>query len=254
MEIIQVNQSNLQSQHICCAISKTPDAQKCAAAKKGWMEQRFAEGYEFWKLDAQGKVLIEFIPAKNAWCPIQADGWLFIDCFWVSGQYKGKGYANALFQKAVDAAKQQSLKGIVALSGNKKQPFLSDPGFYKHKGFVEADTAPPHYVLLALPFKEGAPLPKFNNTVKQPQVSDNGFVVYYTNHCPHTSKFVPLLQEVAQNRGLPFTAVEITTTKQAQSAPNPFTAYAMFYNGQFVANEIFSEPKMNKFIDALQAP
>ena len=36
---------------------------------------------------------IEYIPAENAWVPINADGYMYIDCLWVSGSFKGKGYS-----------------------------------------------------------------------------------------------------------------------------------------------------------------
>lgn len=249
MELIRLTPQNIEQEHICCAISNTADTQKVANSKKAWLSSQFEAGYQFWKLDVRGKAFIEFVPAQNAWAPIQANGWMFIDCFWISGQFKGKGYANLLLQKAINCAKEQGLQGLVALSADKKKPFLSDPGFYQHKGFAVADTAPPYYTLLALPFAPGAKLPAFAPGVKQPKVEGKGFVVYYTNHCPHTSKYVPLLQNVAQSRGVPFTAVQLQTVQQAQAVPNPFTSYAMFYNGGFVSNEIFSEDKMNKFID-----
>ena len=33
----------------------------------------------------RGKCFIEYIPAENAWVPIEAAGWLYINCLWVSG-------------------------------------------------------------------------------------------------------------------------------------------------------------------------
>lgn len=251
MNIVEVTEENIEQQHICCALSASADARRCSAAKKQWMLHQFAEGYHFQKLDAQGKVFIEYTPAQNAWCPIEADGWLFIDCFWVSGQYKGQGIANRLLQTALLYARSQNFLGLVALTAHKKMPFLSDPGYYRHKGFALADTAPPYYQLHALPLAENAPLPCFAPSVYEGgSALGAGFAVYYTNHCPHPGKYVPLLQQVAQRHALPFTAVPITDKKQAQKAPNPFPTYAMFYNGLFVTNEIFSPAKLEKFIAA----
>ena len=33
----------------------------------------------------RGKCSIEYIPAENAWVPIAADGYLYINCLWGSG-------------------------------------------------------------------------------------------------------------------------------------------------------------------------
>jgi hypothetical protein len=82
MNIITVTKENLEQEHICCAISNNKDCQ--VAAKKSWLAERLADGLVFKKGDVRGKCFIEYIPAEKAWCPILADGYMFIDCFWVS--------------------------------------------------------------------------------------------------------------------------------------------------------------------------
>ena len=34
------------------------------------------------------KQTIEYIPAEHAWNPIDAPGYMYIDCLWVSGSFK----------------------------------------------------------------------------------------------------------------------------------------------------------------------
>lgn len=249
--IREVTPENLQKEHICCALGTTSSARQCSASKKEWMEQCFPQGYRFYKLDVQGKVFIETVPATAAWSPIQAEGWLFIDCLWVSGQYAGKGYGASLLATAIAQAKEQGFQGLVALSADKKRPFLSDPAFYARHGFVQAHTAPPYYQLMALPLQAGAAstLPRFAPSVLHPQVPAQGIAIYYSHHCPHTSKYVPLLQKTAQSMGVAFQSTQFTSLQQAQQGPNPFTTYSMYYNGEFVTNEIFSESKLRKFIE-----
>ena len=103
MNIINVDMSNIDREHICCAISDKK-GETCVSSKKAWMKEQYKEGLVFKKLDARGKVFIEYIPAENAWCPIEADGYMFINCFWVSGQFKGQGYANKLLEECVKDA------------------------------------------------------------------------------------------------------------------------------------------------------
>lgn len=246
--LIQVTRDTLQACHICCAISSLPEAKACAGAKKAWMDSVFDDGYQFTRLNENGKVFIETIPAQNAWAPICAKNWLFIDCFWVSGKFKGQGLAGQLLQTALKRAKKEGFSGLCAVSSNTKRPFLSDPGFYRHKGFVLADTAPPFYQLLALPLVPGAALPQFTCSAKTGTVPQAGVCIWYSHHCPHPSKYLPLLAAVVQKSGTPFTAVNVADKATAQLAPNPFPTWAMFYNGQFVTNEIFSEAKMEKFL------
>ena len=87
MNYIRLSPENLESEHICCAISNAKDPQ--VIAKKQWLAERLGEGLVFLKADARGKCFIEYIPAENAWAPIDAPGYMFIDCLWVSGSFKG---------------------------------------------------------------------------------------------------------------------------------------------------------------------
>ncbi|WP_312642165.1 GNAT family N-acetyltransferase [Hydrogenoanaerobacterium sp.] len=250
MDIIEVNRDNIGREHICCALAdKKSDVG--AASKKAWMQSCFADGYVFKKLNARGKVLIEYVPAENAWSPIEADGYLFIDCFWVSGQFKGQGYANALLNEAIAAAKQQGKLGLAALCTQKKMPFLSDPKYYKYKGFTVADTAQPYYELLYLPFAEHAPVPKFKACAKTGVITEPGLVFYYTDHCPHNAKYIPQIVAAIKARGIPVTVHKIETKVQAQNAPNPFTTYAFYDQGKFVTNEIFGDKKLEKFLESI---
>lgn len=248
MNIITVNASNIEQEHICCAISDKK-GENCVGSKKAWLKDRFEEGLVFKKLDARGKVFIEYIPAEYAWVPITAPDYLYINCFWVSGKYKGQGLANRLLQECIDDARAKGKNGLVILSSRTKKPFLSDPKYLRYKGFRVADTAVPYYELLYFPLVDDAPIPSFRECVKTGEIDENGIVIYYTNQCPHTEKYVGLVQQIAHNRHVPFQAVKITSREQAQAAPAPFTTYSLFHRGTFMTNEIYSEKKFAKFLD-----
>lgn len=247
MNIISVDSKNIDSEHICCAISDKK-GETSVSSKKEWMKNQFKEGLVFKKLDARGKIFIEYIPAENAWCPIEAEGYIYINCFWVSGQYKGKGYANRLLEECIADAKAGGKKGLVIFSSIKKMPFLSDPKYLKYKGFKICDTAEPYYELLYLPFEENAIEPKFKDCCKNGSIDDKGMVLYYTNQCPHTDKYAPLIAEIARLQGERINLIKIESKEQAQNAPAPFTTYSFFHNGEFVTNEIFSGSKFEKYL------
>ena len=84
MDYIRITDENIEKEHICCAMSG-----KQGVIKKEWLKQRFKEGLVFCRSTERGKCFIEYIPAENAWVPIQADGYFYIDCLWVSGSLKG---------------------------------------------------------------------------------------------------------------------------------------------------------------------
>lgn len=249
MEIITITKENLEEEHICCAISNNKDCQ--VKSKKQWISDRLNEGLVFKKGNVRGKCFIEYIPAEYAWIPIEADGYMYIDCFWVSGKFKGQGNSNLLLDECINDSKEKGKKGLVVLSSKKKISYLSDSKYLHYKGFKTVDTAEPYFELLYLPFNENEKEPKFKEHVKKPHIGEKGFVLYYANQCPFTAKYVPLIEKMANEKGLQFKTIHIETTKQAQDAPTPFTSYSLFYNGEFLTHEILSEKKFEKIVESL---
>ncbi len=248
MELIKLTHENLAQEHICCAISNDRDVQ--VVSKKGWLEERLDDGLVFIKGDVRGKCFIEYISAEYAWTPIEASGYIYIDCLWVSGQFKGHGYSNLLLNACIEDGKRAGKRGLAALSTTKKMGFLSDPKYMKYKGFEIADTADPNFELLYLPFDKGADKPRFKSTVHNHETLPKGLVLYYTNQCPFTAKYVPLLENVAKARNAALQTIHIQTTEQAQNAPTPFTTFSLFHDGQLVTHEILSEKKFEKILES----
>jgi len=248
MEILDVNENNIDREHICCAITDKK-GENCVASKKEWMRERFSDGLVFKKLDARGKVFIEYIPAERAWAPINADGYMYINCLWVSGKYQGQGYANALLDQCIADSKAKGKDGLVILSSDRKRPFLSDPRFLKHKGFAVCDRAEPYFQLLYLPFRDGVMTPRFKDCCRAGRIGEKGLALYYTNQCPFTDKYAPLIAGIARDRGAAFSLHKIESMEAAQNAHSPFTTYSFFYDGTFVTNEIFSEKKFSKYLE-----
>lgn len=248
MELIRVTRDNLETEHICCAISNNQDCQ--VLSKKAWLRDRLDEGLVFLKGNVRGKCFIEYIPAEYAWSPVEADGYMMIDCLWVSGQFKGQGYSNLLLEECIRDSKEKGKKGLVVLSSQKKLGYLSDPKYLRYKGFQTADTASPYFELMFLPFEENAAAPRFKSCVREEErrVPQNGFYLYYTSQCPFTAKYVPLMERVAEQMGAPWQSIHMQTTAEAQNAPSPFTTFSLFYNGAFVTHEILSEKKLEKLI------
>ena len=73
-------------------------------------------------------------------------------------------------------------------------------------------------------------------------------MLYYTNQCPFTAKYVPVLEHTAAELNIPLRTVHITTKEQAQSAPTPITTYALFCDGEYVTNEVLNDKRFLKLI------
>lgn len=209
-------------------------------SKKKWLEERLDEGLVFLKADARGKCFIEYIPAEKAWAPIDADGYMFIDCFWVSGQLKGHGYGRELLERCILDSREKGKKGLCVISSKKKMSFLSDPKFLSFMGFKECDSSEPYFTLMYLPFDDSAEPPKFRSCAPE---NNEGFTLYYSSQCPFNAKYVPIIEKAAEDNNIPFRSVHIDSCEKARNAPSAWTVSALFYNGKFVTHEILSEKK-----------
>jgi predicted GNAT family acetyltransferase len=163
-----------------------------------------------------------------------------INCFWVSGQYKGKGYGKALLQMALDDAMGQGKNGLVTVVGKDKFHFMSDTKWLKRQGFDQCDQLQSGFVLLARKVNENTIHPTFKDTaVKGLLDREIGLTAYYSNRCPFTEYHVTnSLVESAKNRGLSLKIIKISTMEQAQSAPTPATIFSLYYNGKFVTTDL----------------
>lgn len=246
MELVRLTHDNIEQEHICCAIANNKDIQ--VMSKKNWLKARLDEGLVFLKCNVRGKCFIEYIPAEYAWTPVEAKGYMYINCLWVSGQFKGHGYSNLLLDQCIGDSREKGAKGLVILSSKKKKGYLADPEYMKYKGFETVDAAEPYFELMYLPFDESADKPCFKSTVHEHENMPGGFVLYYTNQCPFTAKYVPLLENMAKERGIALHVVHIQSREEAQNAPVPFTTFSLFYNGELVTHEILSEKKFEKIL------
>lgn len=251
MAFIQIDTSNIDSEHICCAITEKK-GESCVASKKAWMKEALDYGLVFRKLDQRGKIFIEYIPSEYAWAPVDADNYLTINCLWVSGKFKGQGYGKKLLITAIEDAKNQGKHGLVVLSSPKKKPFLSDPKFLKAHGFTVCDSAPPYFELLYLPLKEDAEKPRFKAHVKS-SILDDGVVLYYSHQCPHVTKYIEIVKRAAETNGIPMKLVHLLSYKEAQMSPAPFTTYSLFIDGVYRTNEILTEKKFLELVASVRS-
>lgn len=101
-----------------------------------------------------------------------------------------------------------------------------------------------------LSFKD-SDLPKFKSNAKECHIDELGFVLYYTNQFPFNAKYVPVIENVSKDLNIAFKAFHLDTKEKAQNAPTPITIYALFYNGEYVTNDVMNEKKFIKLLSNL---
>lgn len=245
MKYIHITKDNIDKEHICCAMSN-----KQSNVKKEWMKERFEDGLVFYRSEERGKCFIEYIPAEEAWVPIEAPDYMFINCLWIAGSMKGKGYSNDLLEECIRDSKEQGKKGICILSSiKKKKEFLSDPKYLTYKGFTVADEAACGICLMYLPLEDKAPAPMFKECAKHPTTDESGWVIYYTDQCPFTYYWVPRVAEVAAEHGIALKTIHITDKETAQNMSAPVTTYALFHDGEYITHGIQTDKKFLKLAE-----
>ena len=240
---INLSSENIEAEHLCCAISDKKH-QDGVAAKKQWLRERIAEGHVFRKLDAKGKVFIEYAPLESAWVPVQGKDYLYIYCLWVAGSFSGKGYGSALLEYCIRDARAQGKAGVCILTSKKKQPFLSDKKFLQKCGFEVVDRAGDGYELMALSF-HGEP-PRFSESARQMKIHNKELTIYYGMQCPYISDCVKQVRQYCNQNSIPVNLVAVDTLEKAKNLPCFFSNWAVFRDGVFITNHLLNETYMKK--------
>ena len=244
-EYINLDADNIDREHICCAIGD-PKHQNGVDRKKEWIRNKFRDGHVFRKLNARGKIFIEYEPLDTAWVPVKGNNYMYIYCLWVAGSFKGKGIGRELLEYAVNDARERKMSGICTLVSRKKKPFIGDRKFFEYFGFKEVDSID-DYQLMALSFDDGE-TPVFSESARKMEIDSQDFTIFYSNECPYVEYEVKELSEYAQAKDIKLNFVKVDSLEKAKNAPCVFNNWANFYKGRFVSNTILNANAFEKLI------
>lgn len=244
-QYVNLTLENIDEEHICCAIGDKKH-QKGVVSKKKWIESKLEKGHVFRKLNARGKIFIEYEPIETAWVPILGKNYEYIYCLWVAGSFKGKGIAKELLEYAINDSKEKGMSGICTLVSKKKKPFVGEKEFFIHNGFKVVDEID-DYELLALQF-DNSEIPKFNDNARKMKIDNQDFTIYYSNECPYVEYEVQELTQYAKDNNIKINFIKIDTLEKAKNAPCVFNNWANFYRGKFISNTILNANSFEKLI------
>lgn len=244
-EFINLTTENIAKEHLCCAIADKKH--QCGVdIKRKWLTERIPEGHVFRKLNDKGKVFIEYAPLEKAWVPIIGDNYIYIYCLWVSGSYKGKGYAKELLDYCIADAKNQDKAGVCIISSKKKKPFLSEKKFMQKFGFETVDTFEGEYELMALSFDGLKPKVSFN--VKTQNIDSEILTIYYGLQCPYIPNCIDQVDAYCKTNGIPVKLIKVDTLEKSKELPSVFNNWAVFYKGKFETVHLLNEGYLKKML------
>lgn len=244
-QYVNLTLENIDEEHICCAIGDKK-YQKGVVSKKKWIKSKLEKGHVFRKLNARGKIFIEYEPIETAWVPILGKNYEYIYCLWIAGSFKGKGIAKELLEYAINDSKEKGMSGICTLVSKKKKPFVGEKEFFIHNGFKVVDEID-DYELLALQF-DNSEIPKFNDNARKMKIDNQDFTIYYSNECPYVEYEVQELTQYAKDNNIKINFIKIDTLEKAKNAPCVFNNWANFYRGKFISNTILNANSFEKLI------
>ena len=244
-EYINLDEKNIEEEHICCAIGD-PKHQDGVDKKKEWIKSKLKDGHVFRKLNARGKIFIEYEPVETAWVPITGKNYMHIYCLWVAGSFKGKGIGKELLEYAIEDAKSKKMSGVCTLVSQKKKPFIGDKKFFEHYGFKVVDTIN-DYELMALSFDDKE-TPKFSDSARKMEIDSQDFTIYYSNECPYVEYEVKELSDYAKEKDIKLNLIKIDSLEKAKNAPCVFNNWANFYKGKFISNTILNANAFEKLL------
>jgi N-acetylglutamate synthase-like GNAT family acetyltransferase len=217
-----------------------------------WFKEHYPKGLRIKALiSKQGgyQGMLEYIPGKYAHRPVEAEGYMFIQCIFVGfkKEYKGKGYASSLIDECIKEAQNANMQGVAVVT--RKGPFMANKQIFIKKGFVVVDQAEPDFELLVLKFNHEAVNPKFKNMRRTLEKYEKGLYIIRSAQCPYTEKNVKAILKTADNKfGLKASLIELKDSDDVQNSPCAFGTFCIIYDGEILSHHPISNTRFENIM------
>ena len=246
-KIVSVNSDNISEYQPVCFLNPKNEGY---LKKLEWLKESFSQGLiiKLLYLENEKKCngFIEYIPGEYAWRAVDAKGYMFIHCIWISpNKHKEKGYGSLLVKECLEDAQKEGKYGVAVVTS--EGPFMAGKALFLKNDFNSIAKAKPSYELMIRTIKSG-PLPKFRDWEKQLS-KYQGLNIIYTNQCPWVARSIKELSEISKKKGLKLKIVVLKNARQAQDAPSIYTAFNLIYNGKLLVDHYISSRRFLNIID-----
>lgn len=245
--ILNITNNNIVDYKPTCFMSPTHEG---SLFKEEWTKQRFKEGLRIKQLFIEGNKkpigFIEYIPGEFAWRAVNAAGYMFIHCIWITpNKYKSKGYASLLLNDCLQDAKENNMNGIAVITS--EGSFMASNSLFLKNGFKIIDTSRPSLSLMVKEIKT-ATLPSFRDWESQ-LAKSKGLQLYFANQCPWVARSVKELSDVAAKNGIKLETIELKTAKDAKDAPSVYAIFNLVYNGKLLSDHYISATRFQNILN-----
>lgn len=239
-DLILVDPLNVEEHGFFCIKNKKADGYK---AKLQWFLHQYELGLRIFIATGEtGKQLgfVECIPAEFAWRPLEAEGYLFIQCITVySKKDRQQGLGKYLLQRCEQLALEGKHIGLCSMTSNK--PWVAEKGLFEKSGFEKVEELG-RFELMAKSLTHSQKLPGLIDWQAQ-QAQYQGWHLVYANQCPWHQKAVDELSKTASDRGISLQISQLHTPEEAHLAPSGFGTFSLLFNGRLLADHYISKTR-----------
>jgi len=243
--IIDVDENNISQYPPKCFLNPKNEGYQI---KIEWLKKRFSEDLKIKLLYLETKCIgfIEYVPGEYAWRAVDAKGYMFIHCIWISpNKHKEKGYGSLLVKECIKDAKKEGKYGVAVVTS--EGPFMAGKDLFLKNEFKSIANAKPSFELMVKILKKGS-LPKFNDWEKQLSKYE-GLNIIYSNQCPWVARSIKELSETTKKKGLELKVTELKSAEQAQTAPSIYAVFNLIYNGKLLMDHYISNTRFLNIIN-----
>ena len=245
MKLVEVTPENVQKESFYCIKDIKRQGYK---DKLKWFVKRRKEGLTIKILNNdEDKMMgfIEYVPAENAWRPIDATNYMFIHCIYIySKKQRNKGYGSMLIQDAEAEARSNDMDGICVVTSS--GGWLADKTLFEKNGFKLVESKD-RFELLSKTWNNGARKPKFFNWALQ-QSQYQGWHLVYADQCPWHEKSAVALLNTALDYGVDLKVSKINNPRQAKKAPSGFGVFNLLHNGKLLDDHYLSQTRFKNIL------
>ena len=250
--IINIDKNNISQYPPVCFLNPKNEGY---LIKLEWLKKRFLEGLKIKQLYLKGESkcvgFIEYVPGEQAFRAVDAKGYMFIHCIWITpNKNKGKGYGSLLVKECIKDAEKEGKYGVCVVTS--EGSFMAGKDLFLKNGFESVACAKPSFELMVKTLEQETlkkgPLPKFRDMEKQLS-KYKGLNIIYSNQCPWVARFINELGEIVKKKDLKLKVTELENAKAAQDAPSIYATFNLVYDGKLLADHYISNTRFLNIIN-----
>ncbi len=245
IKIIDITPSNVDELGTYCVKDKKSAGYK---AKALWYKNQYVNGLRIKiALDSNDKQIgfIEFIHSENAWRPINAKNYIFIQCIGVfSKENREDNLGSNLIKTCEDYAVENNKDGVCVMCSD--GVWICNKSVFEKNGYKIADILD-RFELMYKSLCKDSPTPLFFNWVEK-QADYKGWHLLYSDQCPWHDKAALELKSTAQKHGIELNIKKINNSNEAQNAPSGFATFSLLYNGKLIEDHYISKTRFENIL------